>query len=675
VNEPATEGLACPEDAHRGVRARDPAFRSEVLHGRLADLDALEGVGVFRLQLARHGQHATAHARRRLLGPDAVVELPRERLERAILRSIVPVPRDDGVPQRTIEPRHDGGLVTDRVETGKRVREDFLDELLGHGRVADASCDESNERRAMRGELLRDVPVLRALRHRLSSLHPGTGPSTEGRLHGRETCVTGAPDAREALRAAFFCPPRDAISGHERCYAFAVMTPRLLARILRMQHQLRAHERWSRRELEVHQAGLLRDLRDHAVGRSALYRELHHGLERRPLHELPIVTKQMLMARFDEAVTVPGITRALVEDHAGKMTAGERLLDRYWVATTSGTTGRRGIFLWDEREWAAVLASYGRAQEWAGVTIGLTRRVRLAVVSSRTPWHQSAVVAATADSPFVPTLRLDATSPIEETVRQLNAFEPEVLVAYASMARVLAEEKVRGRLGIAPRAVICASEVLAPDARRRVAEAFGTEPFDVYAATETAGIASECEHHRMHLYEDLVIPEVVDEKGHPVPPGTAGARLLVTVLFSRTLPLIRYEMSDCLELGAGDCACGRRSGSSAPSRGVGRTSCPSPTGAADRSTSTPTCSTRCSIFSRRRRGRWSRTTARSVCWSRGRAAMRMRCSSRAWVTPSAPGERSPSRSRSSTSLPFRARWPGSRRWWGARDDNTCVPGR
>jgi len=52
----------------------------------------------------------------------------------------------------------------------------------------------------------------------------------------------------------------------------------------------------------------------------------------------------------------------------------------------------------------------------------------------------------------------------------------------------------------------------------------------------------------MHLFEDLVLAEVVDANGRPVPPGVSGDRLLVTVLFSRTLPLIRYELTDRVRL-------------------------------------------------------------------------------------------------------------------------------
>jgi phenylacetate-coenzyme A ligase PaaK-like adenylate-forming protein len=71
-------------------------------------------------------------------------------------------------------------------------------------------------------------------------------------------------------------------------------------------------------------------------------------------------------------------------------------------------------------------------------------------------------------------------------------------------------------------------------------------------------MAAECDRHMgMHICDDLVILEVVDEKNKPVPPGVTGAKVLVTVLFSRTLPLIRYEMSDQLTLDEAMCSCGR----------------------------------------------------------------------------------------------------------------------
>ena len=84
-----------------------------------------------------------------------------------------------------------------------------------------------------------------------------------------------------------------------------------------------------------------------------------------------------------------------------------------------------------------------------------------------------------------------------------------------------------------------AFEVLSAPAALDMERAWGSRPFDVYAATETAGISSPCLLGSRHLYEDLVIAEPITADGSPAAPGTAGARLLVTVLLSRTLPLIR----------------------------------------------------------------------------------------------------------------------------------------
>jgi phenylacetate-coenzyme A ligase PaaK-like adenylate-forming protein len=204
-----------------------------------------------------------------------------------------------------------------------------------------------------------------------------------------------------------------------------------------------------------------------------------------------------------------------------------------------------------------IIASYGRANEWAGIRSGVIHRVSMAVVSSTTAWHQSSRVAATVRSPFIVSERLDAASPLPVLVGRLNELQPDVLVAYASMIRVLADEQLAGRLRIAPRAVNSSSEVLTGEARAMATRAWRVPPFNVYAATETGGIAAECEHHEgLHLFEDLVIPEVVDDDYRPVPPGQPGDRLLVTVLFSRTIPLIRYEMTDRVRVAPQPPACG-----------------------------------------------------------------------------------------------------------------------
>ena len=289
---------------------------------------------------------------------------------------------------------------------------------------------------------------------------------------------------------------------------------------------------------------------------SSFYRDFHRNLAQAPLDELPVLTKATLMGNFDRLSTDPSVRLADLRAYLEDLNTDDLFAGRYWVSATSGTSGRKSIIPSDSDEWATMIASYGRANEWAGIRSGLTHRVSMAVVSSTAAWHQSSRVAATVRSPFIASERLDAASPLPDIVARLNQLRPDVLVAYASMIRALANEQLAGRLHINPRAVNSSSEVLTADARAMALRAWRVPPYNVYAATETGGIAAECHHHRgMHLFEDLVIPEVVDNDYRPVPPGEAGDRLLVTVLFSRTIPLIRYEMTDRIQLATRTCPC------------------------------------------------------------------------------------------------------------------------
>ncbi|HVV85903.1 MAG TPA: hypothetical protein VHE35_22745, partial [Kofleriaceae bacterium] len=213
-----------------------------------------------------------------------------------------------------------------------------------------------------------------------------------------------------------------------------------LLQVLARRRRLRRHERWSRAELALHQASALAELRRYALTRSPFYRRIHAGLEGRPLAELPVVTKADVMDSFDEVVTDRAVRLADVKAYLETPDTGRLYLDRYQVSATSGSTGRRGIFLADPEEWLTTIASYARANAWAGVATGLTHRVRMAIVSSRVPWHQSARVGVTVESRFVRTLRLDATEPLPAIAAALDEFQPECLIGYASMIHVLAGE-------------------------------------------------------------------------------------------------------------------------------------------------------------------------------------------------------------------------------------------
>src|SRR5215203_2339543 len=179
------------------------------------------------------------------------------------------------------------------------------------------------------------------------------------------------------------------------------MNTRIIFKVLWLRRQLRRRDRWTRRQLEEHQTHALRLLREHAYTRSPFYRRFLADLTDSPLKDLPVLTKAQVMENFDELVTDSAVRLADVEAHLATLRGNQRFRGRYGVASTSGSTGRRGLSLWNFAEWTTVLASYNRSFDWAGSKAGLTHRTKMAVVSATMPWHQSARVGASVQSSWV----------------------------------------------------------------------------------------------------------------------------------------------------------------------------------------------------------------------------------------------------------------------------------
>ena len=356
-------------------------------------------------------------------------------------------------------------------------------------------------------------------------------------------------------------------------------TSRNILGMLLALRQLRQREHWTRAEIEAHQTAALQQLRIHAYAHSPFYREFHAGLTDCPLRELPVLTKAMVNEHFDEIVTDPRVNRAAVAAHVRSLRGAEQYLGRYVVNTTSGTTGDSTYILFNRREWATVLASFTRFERHIGSLRGTVRRPKMAVVASTAPWHMSARIGTTTRSSWLPMLRLDVSEPLDSIVRQLNAWQPQILATYASMAGILADEQASGRLQIAPGRIVSSAEVLSPALRQRIQTVWGDIVFDQYGASEGGTFAVECEspyhasdqaqqqqydasvrphvHQRgLHVFEDLYILEVVDDQNRPVPPGQYGDKVLLTVLFNFSQPLIRYELSDRVRMATRLCSCG-----------------------------------------------------------------------------------------------------------------------
>lgn len=312
------------------------------------------------------------------------------------------------------------------------------------------------------------------------------------------------------------------------------------------------------------QRARLADMVAHARARSPIYGELYRDLPDRieDPHLLPVTDKKMLMERFDEWCTDRAVTleaaEALVDDPSR---IGERFLAKYTVMTTSGTTGRRGIFLVDDRTMAVVTAMMLR---WFGDWLSpsdilkiIARRGRLAMVMATGGHFASAVAAARLKKRRGKRVEiLSAHMPMAELVERLNRFQPALLTPYASMAAMLADEQEAGRLHINPLLLALSAEGLPQPEYGRIARVFGAKVGNSYAASECMFLSYMCSEGWLHVNADWVAFEPVDADYRPVAPGEQSHTSLISNLANRVQPILRYDLGDSVLQRPDPCPCG-----------------------------------------------------------------------------------------------------------------------
>ncbi len=327
-------------------------------------------------------------------------------------------------------------------------------------------------------------------------------------------------------------------------------------------HDIWQTRRHGRPAIAARQQARLEEIVKFARERSPFYSKLYQ--DKRDVRNLPHVTKQELMASFDTWVTDPEVNRSGVEAFvANENLVGSLYLGRYAVFTTSGVTGKRGIFVHD-RDAVIIYTALGIVRNSTGVlepehVTGILRSGGRVAVVVATGGHFAGAATAELARRLGRSDRIRCFSvllPLPELVRALNDFQPAILFGYPTALLLLAYEQAAGRLRIHPAEAVTGGEWLAPAARRQIGQAFNCRVRDVYAASEFLGIAFDCGHGWLHVNADWVILEPVDEAYRPVQPGEASRTVLLTNLANRVQPIIRYDLGDSITLSPYPCPCG-----------------------------------------------------------------------------------------------------------------------
>ena len=259
---------------------------------------------------------------------------------------------------------------------------------------------------------------------------------------------------------------------------------------------------------------------------------------------LPVLDKRAWMGAFDRINTVGlSLSEAVALAERAEAT---RDFSPTWrgisIGLSTGTSGARGVFL----------ASHAERMQWAGTLLakmlprGLLTQARIGLLLR-------------AGSNLYDTLSgglrlkfqyFDLTRPFTEVLAELDGYQPTILVGPPSVLALAADAALAGSILLRPERVIAAAEVLDDIDAGRIRQAFGVQIEQIYQATE-GFLAHTCAQGTLHLNEDVLIFEKawLDEETRRFVP-------IVTDLYRRTQPVVRYRLNDVLVERATPCPCG-----------------------------------------------------------------------------------------------------------------------
>lgn len=309
---------------------------------------------------------------------------------------------------------------------------------------------------------------------------------------------------------------------------------------------------WPRREVEDYQNSQLVQLVQHARGKVDFYRSR--------LDMLFDVSGNLDLSRW---LQVPIVKRRDLLDSRVAMQASDLPAGHGPVGTAS-SSGSTGLAITVTN--TALQALADNAARWR-----VHKRMRLdwsanicsrqEVDRSKAPWPEGRLMGR-----WGPRWMMENTgrawmiykgTPAAETFEFIKRNDCAYLNVGAKTAHALALEAERLQLDLKLDAILAQGEGCDELDEVACLRAFGARIVEHYSSKEMGQGAHPCELGTLHVNEENVLLEILDEHDLPCSPGQTG-RVVVTPFYSTAQPLIRYDQGDLARFGT-PCACGRTS--------------------------------------------------------------------------------------------------------------------
>jgi putative adenylate-forming enzyme len=311
----------------------------------------------------------------------------------------------------------------------------------------------------------------------------------------------------------------------------------LLARQIRQSFYV-----WDSERLHRHQQQRIKEMLGHVAQYSPYYCSLRGQGWDGQFESLPYLSKSEMITHFDE-INTAGLHKVDLFDFAIQQERGKQLglyRGRYSVGLSSGTSGTRlPTVLSPTERWQYGSLLFARS--------GIPEQVH----------HPRVLFSLRVNNPAFMEARFlgvtivytDYTRPIKAIVQLVNEKRLNVLAGPPSLLRLIAQH--RQDIDHPIEALISYAEVLDDASREQLQKDFNAPLAQIYQGAE-GFIASTCRAGSLHLNEDVVYVEAL-ESGDTL---NNAKRLIVTDLYRKTLPFLRYQLNDIVEIDSKSCSCG-----------------------------------------------------------------------------------------------------------------------
>ena len=312
---------------------------------------------------------------------------------------------------------------------------------------------------------------------------------------------------------------------------------------------LRESQFWDEMRMEEYRSSRLRALVKHAYENVPYYKEAFDRIKLRPedirgtedLYKIPVVTRDIFRSRNAEFIARGSSLRHV---RTGK---------------TGGTTGSPVIVYKDTADRTMTWASYYRWYEWMGIGMGektVTFWGAGSVTENNYPENLRQFIINYLQNTYVfNSFRINREL-LPGVISKINRMKPVLIKGYLSSLLFLAgfmnENGIE--LSVRLKGLSSTTETLLDKDRKMLEAVFHVPVYDQYGCGEASAIAYECAAHRgMHLTQEHVIVEILDENKNPV---SGSGNVVVTNLDNFVMPFIKYENGDMASMSAGKCICG-----------------------------------------------------------------------------------------------------------------------